>query len=115
MNDHVAPFDTDDCLACHDYSGGHTSVIADRVHAVHSSNSYGDMSNALGSTSSRNWDEITYPVQIDRCTICHISGNPAYRSVVGEVACLGCHGDNPSTGGATNHMLQNGGGYPVAP
>ena len=129
---HVVAFDTDQCVSCHDYSGGHAATLSNRVHAVHSANSYGDMTNPLGETTDRNWDDVKYPLndypssatgtvtsRIDRCTMCHTSGNTSYRSTVGEVSCLGCHGDNPNpttfTGGATNHMLQNGGKYPLAP
>lgn len=128
---HVVAWDTDECVSCHDYSGGHAATLSNRVHAVHSSNSYGDMVNPLGETTSRDWSDVTWPLtgyassatgtdtkRYDRCVTCHTSGNTSYRSVVGEVSCLGCHGDDPNpstfTGGATNHMLQNGGRYPAA-
>ena len=135
VNDHVAPFNTDECISCHDYSGGSTSVIGNRVHAVHSANSLGDMRNRLSiqtvtggyAGASRNWDDITYPQTtwasgsfpraistqgVARCATCHTSGNQSYRGQVHEVICLGCHGDNIYTGGKTNHLLQNGGDYP---
>ena len=130
---HVVAWDTDECVSCHDYSGGHAATLSNRVHAVHSSNSYGDMINPLGGPyTSRDWSDVTYPLnsyassatgtttyRYDRCVTCHTSGNTSYRSVVSEVSCLGCHGDDPNpatfVGGATNHMLQSGGHYPVAP
>ncbi|MHB1025629.1 MAG: multiheme c-type cytochrome [Desulfobacteria bacterium] len=129
---HVVAWDTDECVSCHDYSGGHAATLSNRVHAVHSANSWGDMVNPLGETTDRDWSDVKYPLndypssatgavtsRIDRCVTCHTSGNTSYRSVVGEVSCLGCHGDDPNpatfVGGATNHMLQSGGHYPVAP
>ena len=47
-NDHVAPFDTDHCLACHDKSGGHADYIGNRVHAIHRATVTGDVSRAVG-------------------------------------------------------------------
>jgi hypothetical protein len=111
-------FDTDQCNGCHDYSGGHAAVLANRVHAVHAASKTGDMLNEYGLTPELDWSDVTYPLGlgwpggIGRCDICHSSGNTSYRSVTHEVACLGCHGDRP---GATDHMLQNGGDYPVIP
>jgi hypothetical protein len=111
----VVVFDTDQCISCHDYSGGHAATIANRVHAVHSANSWGDMSNTYGTTTARDWSDVTYPSDIARCNACHSSGNTSFKTTVHEVACLGCHGDDPATGGATNHLLQNGGDYPEMP
>ncbi len=124
---HAVVFNTDECVSCHDYSGGHASALSNRVHAVHDANKYGDMVNPLGGPYGLDWSDVKYPLndypssatgtvtsRIDRCTICHTSGNTSYRSTVHEVSCLGCHGDDPF-GGATNHMLQSGGHYPVKP
>ncbi len=64
-NDHAAPFDTDECLACHDQSGGHADPIFNRVHAIHSNDSTGDATNytagVLNSPLRRDWAEVTYP------------------------------------------------------
>lgn len=122
---HIVAWNTDECVACHDYSGGHASTLANRVHAVHSANSWGDMNNTSYTAPSYDWAEVTYPLTswssttgkittqgALRCDICHTSGNASYRSVVHEVTCLGCHGDDPVNGGATNHMLQSGGDWP---
>jgi hypothetical protein len=127
---HVVVWDTDECNACHDYSGNHAASLSNRVHAVHASNTYGDMSNPLGFTQAnieRDWsalfrglirehpvrwpgDRITIGVAMrpTRCTACHTDNGtfpttarvPGYRKNVREVACLGCHGD-PITGGTT--------------
>ena len=75
---HAVVFDTDQCLACHDQSGNTAIPIADRVHAVHSANSAGDLYNIEGGTS-RDWSDITYPQNIatltsPRCVGCHNSG-----------------------------------------
>ncbi len=122
---HVVAWDTDECASCHDYSGGHASTLSNRVHAVHAANSWGDMNNESYTAPDYDWSGVTYPLTTwssttglissqgaGRCDICHTSGNTSYRSVVHEVSCLGCHGDDPVNGGATNHMLQNGGDWP---
>ncbi len=121
-------FDTDQCISCHDYSGNHASALSNRVHAVHSANTLGDMLNTQkmqttaggfnSLTAATNpldvdWSGVTYPQSISNCATCHTSGNTSYRSVTHEVACLGCHGDNIYTGGASNHMLQSGGDWPA--
>jgi len=126
---HAVIFDTDQCISCHDYSGNRAAVLANRVHAVHSANTFGDMLNTqiMQTTSGGfnplppftpnpidvDWSEVTYPQSISNCATCHTSGNTSYRSVVHEVSCLGCHGDNIYTGGNSNHMLQSGGKYPL--
>ena len=126
---HAVVFDTDQCNACHDYSGNHASVLANRVHAVHAANTFGDMLNTqkMQTTSGGfnplppftpnpidvDWSEVTYPQSISNCATCHTSGKTSYRTVIHEVSCLGCHGDNIYTGGVSNHMLQNGGDWPT--
>jgi len=121
---HVVAWDTDECVACHDYSGNHAAVLANRVHAVHAASKTGDMINPWDPVTKTvspielDWSAVTYPLGlgwpggIGRCDICHTSGNASYRSVVQEVSCLGCHGART---GATDHMLQSGGSYPAAP
>ena len=42
---HVVVWDTDHCNSCHDYSGNHAAMLSNRVHAVHSANTLGDMLN----------------------------------------------------------------------
>jgi len=120
---HVVVWDTDQCNSCHDYSGNHAAVLSNRVHAVHSANTLGDMLNTRSmqttsggfnaATIDVDWSDIAYPQSISNCATCHASGNTSYRSVVHEVSCLGCHGDNIYTGGASNHMLQSGGDWPA--
>jgi hypothetical protein len=125
---HVVVWNTDECIGCHDYSGGHAATLSNRVHAVHAGNSRGDMANTLSGPFTRNWDLVTYPAdklkvgaitRPIRCTTCHSSGNTSYRSTIHEVACLGCHGDtqpgSTAPGPAISHMLQSGGDYPAAP
>ncbi|MFZ2224130.1 MAG: hypothetical protein WAV26_05525 [Candidatus Deferrimicrobium sp.] len=122
LHPHNAPFDTDACIACHDYSGGYAATLSNRVHAVHAASENGDMKNlwdpitaSIVTPLARDWSDVTYPLGvgwpggIGRCDICHASGNTSYRSTIHEVACLGCHGDRPA---AIDHMLQSGGDYP---
>jgi OmcA/MtrC family decaheme c-type cytochrome len=71
QDDHAAPFDTDHCTACHDQSGGYADYIGNRVHAIHSANSTGDLKNYTDGTytvdpdtglPSRDWADVTFPV-----------------------------------------------------
>jgi hypothetical protein len=45
---------------------------------------------------------------VQRCSVCHSSGNTQYQANVAQFSCMGCHADNP---GAMDHMRQNGGDY----
>lgn len=96
---HSAHFDTDECLACHDQSGNHAAMIANRIHAVHSSSPAGDM------VANRDWTAVTYPQRVTTCTSCHNSGTTTYQTVILGVVCMGCHGDDQAT---MSHMEQNG-------
>ena len=105
-SDHAAPFDTDHCNSCH-YIGayGNSTIgasgdpIANRVHAVHDSSAVGDLKN-------HDWSEITYPSKIERCVVCHNSGNTSYKTNLYEIPCYGCHAD---VTGAIAHMSSMGG------
>ena len=113
---HSVVFNTDECVSCHDYSGGHADVLANRVHAVHAASKTGDF--VIGAATPIDWSDVTYPLGlgwpggIGRCDICHTSGNTSYRTVTAAITCLGCHGDRP---GAAAHLVQNGSDYPVIP
>jgi hypothetical protein len=133
---HSVPFDTDQCLACHHDSGNgervHGVPLANRVHAVHSSNAKGDIyffsdpgSNTLG--TGRDWTDITYPRDISTCTTCHNSQyDPAdntfkgtYKTLPYMMPCAGCHvgeAANPDilyVPGIADHMVQNGGPWAI--
>ena len=115
-NDHAAPFDTDECLACHDQSGGHADPIFNRVHAIHSNDSTGDATNytagVLNSPLSRDWADVTYPQDISTCVTCHTTSNPTYTTKASTMACGACHfGADAVTSSGTDHILQNGGGF----
>ncbi len=71
---HNIPFDTDYCNACHDTTGLHGNPIANRVHAVHSATSNGD----LGAHASYDWADVTFPRNVSDCKACHTSGNTGY-------------------------------------
>ncbi len=110
---HNVPFNTDYCLACHDQSDNHAIPIANRVHAVHSANSDGDLYFILGE-GTRDWSDVTFPQNIQmtddgdpRCVACHTSGNTAYETNPFMMPCVGCHTDN----GVLDHMRQNGGPF----
>jgi len=93
---HHAPFDTDHCLACHDKSENYGNYIGNRVHAVHSASATGDLH--LSGGLPRNWHHVTFPQEVNNCTICHTNTNtdtPVWRTP-DEVACGGCHGTQPN-------------------
>lgn len=101
-----AEFDTDACLACHDYSGNYGTPLPQRVHAVHSA------SGAGADGHGRTWENITFPQDTETCVACHNSGAEDYYAFTGEddriFACIGCHGDQD---GVTEHAQQNGGDF----
>jgi len=113
---HHAPFNTDQCLACHDKSGNHGDYIGNRVHAVHGATATGDI-------LVRDWSHVTFPQSANNCTICHTNPNaetPVWR-MPDMLVCGGCHGAMPDalqsayttdiSGelAAAQHMQQNGG------
>lgn len=111
---HVVAFDTDQCLSCHDQSGNHAIPIANRVHAVHSANSSGDLYYIEGE-GTRDWSDITYPQNIQmldgdpRCVGCHpvSSSSGTYLTNPFMMPCVGCH----TADGDLSHMRQNGGSF----
>jgi OmcA/MtrC family decaheme c-type cytochrome len=111
---HAVVFNTDQCLACHDQSGNFAVPIANRVHAVHSANSAGDLYNIRGGTS-RDWEHVTFPQNIQmaddvpRCIACHTSASDTYKILPYMMPCAGCHVDG--TGAVLDHMRQNGGPF----
>jgi OmcA/MtrC family decaheme c-type cytochrome len=117
---HNTPFDTDDCLACHDFSGNYGDYIGNRVHAVHSESVTGD-------THSIDWSEVTYPQEANNCLTCHTNADadtPVWETPT-MLGCGGCHGvdaegavsDYPDADedtvrdelAAAAHMVDNGG------
>jgi hypothetical protein len=109
---HAVVFDTDQCLACHDQSDNHAIPIANRVHAVHSANSDGDLYFILGE-GTRDWSDVTFPQNIQmtdgdpRCVACHTSGDTTYKTNPFMMPCVGCHTND----GILDHMRQNGGPF----
>ena len=104
---HSVVFDTDECLSCHDSSGNHAINIGNRVHAIHSANSDGDLYNIEG--GARDWEEVTYPAEPSNCMVCHNSGSKAYKTKQTALPCAGCHVESTNT--ALDHMRQNGGPF----
>ncbi|MGZ8440477.1 MAG: hypothetical protein ACXWXD_06815, partial [Candidatus Deferrimicrobiaceae bacterium] len=113
---HNVPFDTDDCLACHDQSTNHGDPLSNRAHAIHSSNPEGDLVQILGG-SREDWALVTYPQVLRddetgelspgvRCLTCHNSGNTAYKTNPYTTPCSGCHVREGN--GVLDHMRQNG-------
>ncbi len=105
---HAVVFDTDECLSCHDQSGNYAVPIANRVHAVHSTNTEGDLYTIDPNRGTRDWSEVTYPQDPDRCVTCHTSGNVAYKTNPFMMPCAGCH---VGATGVIDHMRQNGGPF----
>jgi len=108
---HAVVFNTDQCLACHDQSGNYAIPIANRVHAVHSANSAGDLYNIESGGTSRDWSWVTFPQDIlenPRCVGCHNSGDNTYKTLPYMMPCAGCH---VGVFGVLDHMRQNGGPF----
>ncbi len=111
---HAVVFDTDECVSCHDLSGGHADPIANRVHAVHAQTTSSDL-------AVIDWSDVTFSLGTSGptttaastgakiCVACHTSGNTAYQTNALGEACYGCHGDSVVV---VDHMLQNGGPTP---
>ncbi len=99
---HNAAFDTDECLACHDFSGGYGTPLVRRAHAIHSASGLG------ADGHDRVWTEITFPQDVTHCQSCHTSTSTAFKDVPNgyTLACVGCHGD---VEGVQDHIIQNGG------
>ncbi|MFH2008773.1 MAG: hypothetical protein ABI333_19455 [bacterium] len=102
---HAATFNTDECLSCHDRSGNHAAYIGNRVHAIHSANSDGDIYNIEG--GHRDWEEVEYPQNYTRCTTCHSSGSTSYKTEPSAAPCAGCHVESDNT--VIDHLRQMGG------
>ena len=124
---HNQAFDTDGCLGCHDISGNYGDYIGNRVHAVHKASATGDLKATTPGT--RDWSHITFPQEVNNCTICHTDTNtdaPVWRRP-DALACGGCHGtkrdaipaDYPNVdadriireAAAAAHMLDMGGDF----
>jgi len=99
---HAVVFDTDQCLACHDHSGGHADYIGNRVHAVHGASLTGDLNN-------RDWSEVTFPRPANNCITCHTdtTTNTPVWTTPDMVACGGCHGAMPNADPAAIVAAQN--------
>jgi hypothetical protein len=104
---HHAAFDTDACLGCHDQSDNYAIPIANRVHAVHSANSDGDIYTIEG--GYRDWSWVTYPSDIGKCVVCHTSGDDSYQTNPFEMPCSGCHVVEGNE--VIDHMRQMGGPF----
>ena len=103
---HSVVFDTDECLSCHDQSGNYARPIGNRVHAIHSANSDGDIYTIQG--GHRDWEHVTYPANTERCVTCHTEAS-TYMTEQYMNPCAGCHVENGN--GVVDHMRQNGGPY----
>lgn len=97
---HNSEYNTDECLACHNYSGGYATPLLRRVHAVHSASELG------ADGHDRTWESITYPQAVNHCQSCHSSDKDTYQTYQSTLVCVGCHGDEDGT---IPHMIQNGG------
>ena len=107
---HPAPFDTDYCKACHDYSHysigdlfknqGGTSLsgwsgfgampIVRRVHGVHRGHYLEHPEEIYANATQETFGEIIFPQDIRNCTKCHAETN-TWTEKPSRVACLACH------------------------
>jgi len=115
---HPEPFDTDYCLACHDYGRGGTGdlwsaiggnstsgfagygaqPLSARVHGLH----YGAyLDHPEYVTSNGAFSDVIFPQDIRDCQKCHdASTSGAWNTDPNRLACSGCHND----GTALAHM-----------
>jgi OmcA/MtrC family decaheme c-type cytochrome len=117
---HSAPFDTDYCLACHDYSrsgtgdlfsrvGGNSTSgwagfgakpISARVHGVHFGN-YLTHPDWVYAGNPNAFNEIIFPQDVRNCQKCHTSDTTGtWATNPNRLACSGCHDSAP----ALKHM-----------
>ncbi|MDO8567641.1 MAG: cytochrome c3 family protein, partial [Dehalococcoidales bacterium] len=108
---HAEPFDTDYCLACHDYGrsgtgdgfarvGGTSTAgwggfgakpIAARVHGVHRG-LYLEHPEEIYANNANEFSEIIFPQDIRNCVKCHSSETTGtWKAEPSRVACLSCH------------------------
>ncbi|MBI2863739.1 MAG: hypothetical protein HYX94_04165 [Chloroflexi bacterium] len=109
---HAEPFDTDYCLACHDYgrteigdgfanqggsslngwSGYGAVPIARRVHGVHRG-AYLDHPEQIYANNADAFREIIFPQDIRNCEKCHDprTTNAEWRQNPSRLACMACH------------------------
>lgn len=119
---HAEPFDTDYCLACHDYSRygtgegfsrtGGTSTsgwagfgakpISARVHGVHRG-AYLDHPEEVYEGNPNAFREIVFPQDVRNCTKCHDpkATTGTWRTEPSKLACLACHDSDSAKGHAT--------------
>ncbi|MBI2831170.1 MAG: cytochrome c3 family protein [Chloroflexi bacterium] len=123
---HAAPFDTDYCLACHDYQrfgtgdlfqrvGGNSSAgwagygakpIGPRVHGVHRA-AYLDHPEWIYEGNPNMFNEIIFPQDIRNCTKCHSAETTGtWKTEPSRLACTSCH-DSDSAIAHTDLMTQN--------
>lgn len=107
---HAEPFDTDYCLACHDYSHpntgdmfknqGGTSVngwsgfgampIVRRVHGVHRAHYLEHSEEIYANATKDTFGDIIFPQDIRNCTKCHAETD-TWKQKPSRMACLACH------------------------
>jgi hypothetical protein len=107
---HPAPFDTDYCNACHDYSHpntgnafknqGGTSLngwsgfgavpIVRRVHGVHMAHYLEHSEEIYANATKETFGNIIFPQDTRNCTKCHAESD-AWKQKPSRLACLACH------------------------
>ncbi|MBI2830356.1 MAG: hypothetical protein HYX81_04265 [Chloroflexi bacterium] len=123
---HSAPFDTDYCLACHDYQrfgtgdlfsrvGGNSSAgwagygakpIGPRVHGVHRGR-YLTHPEWIYEGNPNAFNEIIFPQDIRNCSKCHSADTTGtWKTEPSRLVCTSCH-DSDSAIAHTNLMTQN--------
>jgi OmcA/MtrC family decaheme c-type cytochrome len=105
------PYDTDYCLACHDYghfatgdmfknqggtslsgwSGFGSMPISRRVHGIHKGAYLEHPEEVYANATKDTFGHIIFPNDIRNCTKCHSDGNTTWKEKPSRVACLACH------------------------
>jgi hypothetical protein len=123
---HPAPFDTDYCLACHDYgrpgtgdlftqNGGNSTTgwagygakpISARVHGVHAGAYLNHPEYVYGGNPTA-FSEVVFPQDLRNCTVCHDANTSgSWMTDPNRLACTACH-DSDTDFAHTNLMTQN--------
>lgn len=123
---HAEPFDTDYCLACHDYNrsgtgdlfsrvGGNSTSgwagygakpIAARVHNVHFGR-YLTHPEWVYAGNPNAFSEVIFPQDVRNCTKCHSAETSGtWKTEPSRLACTGCH-DSPAAISHAKLMTDN--------
>lgn len=107
---HAEPFNTDYCLACHDYGHPNTGDLfkgqggtslngwsgfgampnVNRIHGVHRGNYLEHPEQIYANATVDTFGHIIFPMDVRNCTKCH-SESDSWKNNPSRMACLACH------------------------